>query len=130
IIRLDYEKDLMALYDICDIYINPRRHGGGISIAMAMDRGLPVVIFSNPSDGLNYVGEENGVGYDYSSYLNEIDKLYSDPNYRFQKAILMKKRIATFSMQSSVSNLLDIINIARDRYFQRTEGNYKKRETS
>ena len=122
IIRLNYEKDLMALYDICDMYINPRRHGGGISIAMAMDRGLPVVIFSNPSDGLSYVGEKNGVGHDYCSYLNEIDKLYSDPDYRAQKANQVKERISTFSMRSSVDNLLEINNIARDRYYQRTKG--------
>lgn len=44
VILLDYEKDLMALYEICDIYVNPERTGGGTSILWAMKMGLPIAL--------------------------------------------------------------------------------------
>jgi hypothetical protein len=39
----------------CDIYVNPPRMGGGGSVAMAMEQGLPVVSFAG-SDGGDKVG--------------------------------------------------------------------------
>lgn len=119
IILLSYEEDLMALYNICDVYLNPRRHGGGISVAMAMEQGLPVVVFSDPSDGLTYVGEANGVGYDLKSYLGEIERLCTEHTYRTKKGSQMKKRISMFRMDYSVQSLFAIINTAQERYYNR-----------
>lgn len=40
---LKYDDDLMGIYGICDVYLNPRRSGGGISHRWAAGKGLPVV---------------------------------------------------------------------------------------
>jgi len=40
---IEYEHDLTGLYGICDIYLNPNRVGGGLSVAWAMQHGLAIV---------------------------------------------------------------------------------------
>ncbi|WP_172257141.1 glycosyltransferase family 4 protein [Saccharibacillus deserti] len=41
--NLGYQEDLMAVYSLCDIYLNPKRLGGGISAAYALQAGIPVL---------------------------------------------------------------------------------------
>ena len=43
IVFISYETDLPGLYGICDIYLNPKRTGGGYSIGWAMQQGLALV---------------------------------------------------------------------------------------
>lgn len=38
---LPYANDLLGLYRICDLYLNPRRNGGGTSAAFALAAGIP-----------------------------------------------------------------------------------------
>lgn len=40
---LKYENDLMGIFGICDVYLNPRRSGGGTTHLWAAGRGIPVV---------------------------------------------------------------------------------------
>jgi hypothetical protein len=53
---LNTQADLAAWLAICDLYVNPPRVGGGASVSMAMDLGLPVVSLAG-SDGGDKVGE-------------------------------------------------------------------------
>lgn len=73
-----YEKDLVALYHICDVYINPMRKGGGLSIAWAMHEGLPVALIKYISDGLSWIGEENAVDGGMQELGHYIDALWQD----------------------------------------------------
>lgn len=41
--HLGYQQDLMAVYSLCDIYLNPKRLGGGTSAAYALQAGIPVL---------------------------------------------------------------------------------------
>jgi len=61
IIFIEYEKDIPGLYGICDIYLNPKRVGGGTSIAWAMQQGLAIVSPLGAVDCLTHIGEENGL---------------------------------------------------------------------
>ena len=119
IVKIAYEQDLMALYDICDAYLNPRRMGGGISIAMAMEQALPIVVFSNPSDGIIYVGTENTCGYSMEEYVSEIERLNEDKEYRKSKSQIMKNRIKEFTFDVAVKKLEEAFQLALDRYNKR-----------
>ncbi|WP_027624889.1 glycosyltransferase family 4 protein [Clostridium lundense] len=110
IIRVNFEDDLNAVYSLCDIYINPKRSGGGISIAMAMNMKLPIIIFSEESDGLMYVGKENAVGSTFDEYINEVTRLYLDVNYRKDKGKIMKEIVGRFQLKNSINQLIEIFN--------------------
>ncbi|HYH18709.1 MAG TPA: tetratricopeptide repeat protein [Azospirillum sp.] len=47
---LAYERDLNALYGVCDVYANPDRAGGGLSAFWAMAQGVPVLTLDTLSD--------------------------------------------------------------------------------
>ena len=108
IIKIKYEDDLPALYRICDVYINPRRKGGGISIAMAMKEGLPVVLAKNSLDGVSYVGIENAVN-NMNEYLLLLDRFKNNIDYRKVFSELMKENISYYSMQKSIDELFRIL---------------------
>lgn len=110
IVFIDFESRLSSLYNSCDVYINPRRYSGGISIAMAMNQGLPVAIFNEMSDGLMYVGEDNGCGDSMDEYIDFLRKLYMDKDYKESIGIKMERRIESFTLNSSVESLMSIFN--------------------
>lgn len=47
IFYLGYCEDLMGVYGVMDLYLNPKRIGGGFSSIMALMAGLPVVTLSD-----------------------------------------------------------------------------------
>ena len=60
---LGFVSDVLAVNECCDIYINPKRQGGGSSVAEALSKGLPAVT-------LNYgdVGVCAGIDFCVSDY--------------------------------------------------------------
>lgn len=44
---IDYCSDLMSLYKVVDLYINPKRYGGGYSALMALVSQVPVITLPN-----------------------------------------------------------------------------------
>lgn len=73
-----YEKNLAGFYNLCDLYVNPNRKGGGISIRHAMEMGVPVLMNKFISDGLMSIGVENAVGDNYDELFDYIEKLYNN----------------------------------------------------
>jgi len=59
IIFISYEADLPGLYGICDIYLNPKRIGGGLSVIWAMQQGL--VVASPIEAGAAFLGKANSL---------------------------------------------------------------------
>lgn len=55
--KIGYQQDLMAAYACVDLYVNPRRAGGGFSAEMALMAGVPVVTLPGCDVALR-VGEE------------------------------------------------------------------------
>lgn len=66
----NYESSLASAYSVCDIYLNPERTGGGISIAYAISAGIPAMCFFG-ADASPFVGE----GMLFSSIEKYIGKL-------------------------------------------------------
>ncbi|MDR1059864.1 MAG: flavodoxin, partial [Clostridiales bacterium] len=40
-------QDMLAVCEVCDLYVNPLRAGGGSSVAEAMFKGLPAVTLAH-----------------------------------------------------------------------------------
>ncbi len=55
--HLPYDADLPAVLTACDLMLNPPRLGGGISVALAMAVGLPVIAHAG-SDGGDKLGAD------------------------------------------------------------------------
>ncbi|MCH5252237.1 MAG: glycosyltransferase [Lachnospiraceae bacterium] len=77
---IPYEEDLIALYRLCDVFLNPDRSGGGFSAMFAMQEGV-VVATLNTGDVAKWVGRldrqwlvEGG----YKELCEYIEKLYED----------------------------------------------------
>lgn len=117
---VDFEPDLTAMYKLCHVYLNPIRHGGGISIAMAMAAGLPVVISSHPSDGLAWTGEENGAGYETKNLVQELELLYQDSDYRQEKGVIMQERSKQMSMENAIKDLIRFFELSKTSFMERS----------
>ena len=59
IIFMQYEEDIAGLFEICNIYVNPPRTGGGRSIRSAIQMKIPVVINDEIlSDAVGFVDDK------------------------------------------------------------------------
>ena len=56
-VNLGHQEDVLAVNECLDLYINPKRMGGGTSVAEALYKGLPVVTM-NYGDGAVGAGED------------------------------------------------------------------------
>lgn len=115
---ITYEKDLPALYKIVDVYLNPDRIGGGISVAWAMMEGIPVITLDSALDGCNWVGRENAIQGDYHAIVNELRRLQGDKDYYMNKSITMKKNAQKRSDESHINGVIKIINKAVEIFDQ------------
>lgn len=71
--------DILAVNEICDIYVNPGRNGGGTSVVEAMAKKLPPVSL-NYGDVALGAGEEFCVR-DYPEMVRQIIRLQEDTEY-------------------------------------------------
>ena len=78
-IHIGYANDLLSIVELCDLYINPRRMGGGTSAIFALKKGKPVVTVNYGDVALNS-GEDFCVT-DYKSMEETIIKYIEDQNY-------------------------------------------------
>ena len=109
IIRIQYEEDLQALYRICNVYLNKRRQGGGISIAMAMNEGLPIAVFKDKSDGAAFVEQDNCSGVSIQEYIDDLEMLRSNEEYREYKGNIMRENTKKLIYTKSIESLIKII---------------------
>ena len=72
-------QDVLSRMELCDLYLNPRRKGGGTSSVEALFKGVPVVS-QNYGDVSVNVGEEFCVK-DYEEMQGKILRYYKDNKY-------------------------------------------------
>lgn len=76
---LGFCEDILSRMEICDLYVNPMRRGGGTSCVEAMSKGVPIVTVDYGDVSVN-AGEEFCVkGYDEMQH--KILQYYSDKEY-------------------------------------------------
>lgn len=78
-VNLGFQDDVLAVCECCDLYINPKRMGGGTSVAEALHKGLPVVTM-NYGDGAVGTGEDFWV-VDYDEMYRKVLKYASDKEF-------------------------------------------------
>lgn len=82
--------DILSRMEICDLYINPHRKGGGTSCVEAMFKGVPVVTCGYGDVSVN-VGDAFWVE-DYSEMKDKILQYYNDKEYYSLMSKKAKKR--------------------------------------
>lgn len=80
IVLWGFEKDLPSLYQICNVFLNPNRVGGGWSISWAIGEGLPVITTDYPNDSSPILGDMVISG-DYSDLRATVEKMIGDRKY-------------------------------------------------
>lgn len=89
-ISLGFCKDVLARLELCDLYVNPRRKGGGSSVVEAMYLEKPVVSIAYGDVALN-IGEEFCVE-NYEEMADEILRYSNDKNYYSEMAAKAKDK--------------------------------------
>ena len=116
IIFKSYEENLPAIYKNCDVYINPPRKGGAGSISIAVNENLPVIVEKNSQDGVFVIGEENCVEDSSFSYYKELEKIYTDSEYKIKKAELQKQKIIHSNKNKHFVDLIKIFELAQKNF--------------
>jgi glycosyltransferase involved in cell wall biosynthesis len=83
-------EDILSRVELCDLYINPTRRGGGTSCVEAMYKGLPVVTVNYGDVAVN-AGEEFCVK-DYNEMAEMIRKYAHDKAFYEDKSQRAKER--------------------------------------
>ena len=89
----------MATYGMLNLYLNPKRSGGGFSSAMALTAGIPVVTLPNCDVSYN-VGETFTVP-DTEIMINEICRYAEDKEFYYNR----QKYALEFSKKNSIEKL-------------------------
>lgn len=109
------EEDALAVTECCDLYVNPKRKGGGSSAAEALYKGIPVVTMPF-GDVSAAAGEDFWV--DSYEEMYEKTRLYcNNRNYYKQMAELGRKR-AEALMDSRTSFCETFLEIEKMKDFQ------------
>ena len=109
VIKWGYEKNLDALYRMCDIYMNLPRSGGGGSVAYAVQVGIPALISNTPSDILPFLGEENSA----ASWKEEQKMLLKAMDSEgFRKKLLFKQQKNLKDDKWKIENFVNILEKA------------------
>ncbi len=83
-------EEVLAYLELCDLYINPIRVGGGISCVEAMVKGLPVVTTAYGDVGL-HAGKEFWVQ-DYAEMADMILRYQREPEFYHAQSEWARKR--------------------------------------
>lgn len=88
--NLGFQDDVLAVLEVCNLYLNPPRTGGGSSAAEALFKGIPVVTL-NKGDVATAVGDN----FTYNTVpcmLKAVEKYQSDREFYQQQAEIGKER--------------------------------------
>ena len=111
---LGYQKDILAVLELCDLYVNPKRKGGGTSVITAMYKGLPTVSLSYGDVALG-AGTEFCVS-NYKDMSDIILRYMSDSPFYAQMSDKAKAR-ADYMLDSNTA-FAEIIGEFSSRFLQ------------
>ncbi len=107
---LDYCPDLMSLYKVVDLYVNPKRYGGGYSALMALIAKVPVITLPDCDVAFN-AGEEFVVQ-NYDEMYEKTRMLIIDANYyegEKEKTLKFEKDYSFDNMVIEIEKNLNVI---------------------
>ncbi|OPJ63285.1 glycosyltransferase [Clostridium oryzae] len=114
-IYLGFQDDMLAVSELCDIYVNPPRAGGQTSAAEAMSKGVPPVSlnFGDVSVCVEYRFCVN----DFEGMKERIKKFIEDKQYYKEMSELAKKR-AEVLLDTDTEFVRIIKQMENSRYFK------------
>lgn len=114
-----YQTRLGSFMKSCDVYVNPDRLGGGLSVAMAMACATATVSMSN-TDGGDKLGEF--ACNDAASYLALLERLIGSQGERIEFGHKLRQCYLTeLDMAGAAPKLERAIALAKERFRRRTE---------
>lgn len=117
IFYLGYRRDLVGTYGMVDLYLNPKRMGGGYSSVMALAAAVPVVSLPD-CDVAGHVGEEFLVK-DYQEMEEMVLRYMAQPEFYKEKQECARKKMEENTegkMVQYVQNVVDgIIGLIEER---------------
>lgn len=105
---LGYQQELMEVYQLLDLYLNPDRAGGGFSGAMALLADLPVVTL--PDCDVSCMTGDAFVVADYGQMLGTVQRYVKDPDFYKQKQAAVqqsKVKNSDQKLEQYTCNMLD-----------------------
>lgn len=102
---LNAQDDALAVTECCDIYVNPKRNGGGSSVSEALYKGLPAVTLPI-GDVSVAAGKEFWVA-DYNEMENAILRYASDCAYYEEMSV--KARMRAEQLMDSKTSFCSVI---------------------
>jgi len=103
-----FEKDLAGLLAVCDVYVNPFRNGGGVSVYMALKAGLAVLARGDSIDARSWVGDADEA-WDAEGYWKRLATLCGDALERARCADRMLQRSLEFAPEQATTELLKLV---------------------
>lgn len=105
-VYLGEQDDVLAILELCDLYVNPKRAGGGTSVIEAMYKGCPAVTLNSGDVAL-------GAGPDfcvdsYEEMQKQIFRYMEDKKFYREMSIKAKKRAEY--MLDSANAFMEIIH--------------------
>lgn len=110
-VYLGFQTDVLAVLECCDIYVNPKRIGGGTSVIEAMSKGLPAVSV-NFGDVALGAGETFCVE-DYAQMQKVLIRYITDRTFFDEMSQKARERAAY--MLDSDSAFVEIINAFHEK---------------
>lgn len=89
-VYLGYCDDILSRIEICNLYLNPTRRGGGTSCVEALFKGVPVVSVDFGDVAVN-AGKDFCVN-DYSEMAEKIKEYYENPEFYRQMSEKARRR--------------------------------------
>ena len=103
---LGFQNDMLAVVECCDLYVNPKRIGGGTSVAEAMYKGLPAVTLKHGDVALG-AGDEFCVD-NYTEMQSIILKYMTDSNFYSEMSKHALQRVQLLmDTHSSFQNIMN-----------------------
>jgi glycosyltransferase involved in cell wall biosynthesis len=112
-----HQAEVRGLLACCDLYLNPPRMGGGLSVAEAMAEGLAVVSL-DACDGGDKLGPEATADLDH--YFERLDALLASRDARLAQGARLRERFSqTLDLERSGPSLVAACEVARERFGRR-----------
>lgn len=110
ILNLGPRNDVSSILQLCDVYVNPPRMGGGFSVLEAMSSGLATVAFCN-TDGGEKIGPY--AAQDTAMYFSQLLEFIKNPEQRISAGKQLQQRFAQYyDIDSSGPSLMNACKAA------------------
>jgi glycosyltransferase involved in cell wall biosynthesis len=100
-----FEHDLPGLYGMCDIYLNPMRFGGGMTIAWAMQHGLALATPLGADAGMWYAGEELAVRNE-EELIPYVMSMAANPEMLAHNQSVMRQKASEWNIERYANTLI------------------------